>query len=163
MEKRYNYLGEDLGSKKPEYISLKYTKIVDGKRVPDWPEDDGVTIDGYGFDRNNTESNGDYKEEIELPKGTKICRYGGPTGYTTTLQNTSYDKLGLPYVKETIEYHEYEVVADGLVVKCVVIKGKTAKAFGSAGGAIQFVHLRTIRDELNIGSLKELTTWMMKE
>ena len=164
MEKRYNYLGEDLGTTKPKFISPKFMKTTpEGKIVPNWAIDDGVTVDDNGFDRTNVECNGRYIEDVELPRGTKLCRYGKSNGYTTALLNTPYEKLGLPYVKETQEYHEYEVIADGLTVKCIVTRGRVAPMFNSPGGAIQFLHKVRIIEEINSGKLKEVTSWLNKK
>ncbi len=160
---RYNYLGQYLGEEEPRYASDDFKKKIDDHTfIPDWREDDGVTVDRFGFDRTNIESNGKYTEEIELPINTMLCRYGGEMGFTTTLLNTPYEKLGLPYVKETQEYHEYEVIANGVTVKCIVTKGRVAPAFHSEGGAIQFLHKRTILEELNSGRLREVTIWREK-
>lgn len=98
-----------------------------------------------------------------MPFGTRLCRYGDEIGYSTTLPNTSYEKLGLPYRKETVAYHEYMVIADGITVGCIVTRGRVAPAFNSSGGAIQFLHKRTILEELNSGRLKEVTTWLKKK
>ena len=81
----------------------------------------------------------------------------------TTLAGTKYEYLGLPYKKDTIEYHEYEVVADGITVHCIVTKGKAAKMFNSPGGAIQFLHKRSIDEEIKTGRLKEVYTWLEKK
>ncbi len=53
---------------------------------------------------------------------------------------------GLPYVKETIEYHEFKVTED-LSVECRVDKGMVAPKFLSDGGAIQFMHKQPLRLE----------------
>ena len=88
-------------------------------------------------------------------------RYGLPTGRFTTLKGTAYEKLGLPYVKETIEYHEYMVSLD-LMVDCFVTKGIVAPAFYSEGGAIQFMHRQSINLECQDGLLKEVKGWRQK-
>lgn len=53
----------------------------------------------------------------------------------------------MPWVKETVPYYEYEVIADVVHVKLVVVKGKVAPAFGGGGG-IQFLHYHSIRQEI---------------
>ena len=92
-----------------------------------------------------------------------LCRYGYSIGKLTTLKGTDYDKLGLPYLKETVEYHEYEVIADGISVRCFVCKGFVAKMFNSVGGAIQFLHSQPIADEIAQNKLKEDMSWLRKK
>ena len=74
------------------------------------------------------------------------------------MKGTPYRALSLPYKEETIEYHEYIVVGN-IKVKCIVTKGRVAAKFGSLGGAIQYMHERTIIDEIKIGNLKEVELW----
>ncbi len=161
---RYNYLGEELGDGKPQFISENFSKTTpEGKIVPNWKCNDGKTVDKDGFDRTNIESNGEYIEDVVLPKGTMLCRYGNENGNSTTLVNTPYEKLGLPYKKETVEYHEYKVMADGVTVKCIVTKGRVAPMFNSKGGAIQFLHKQSILAEVNSGKLKEVIAWLTEK
>ena len=163
MNKRYNCFGDELEvGATPELIDSSYGEIIDGEIVPYWPKEDDI-VDADGFDKTNVECNGEYKNEVVLPKGTLLCRYGLETGVTTTALGSPYDMLGLPYKVETIEYHEYVVIADGIRVKCIVEKGKVAKAFNSEGGAIQFVHRQSIMDEVKTGRLKEVTSWLNKK
>ena len=89
-----------------------------------------------------------------------LCRYGNENGRSTTLINTPYEMLGLPFIKETQEYHEYQVMADGVTVKCIVTKERVAPMFNSEGGAIQFLHKQSILAEINSGKLKEVTLWL---
>ena len=123
MKRRYNYLGQDLGNTEPELASSEFGYYdPDGSLIINWSEESDA-VDKMGFDKLNKESNGQYKEDVELPKGTMLCRYGSENGKLTTLKGTDYDKLGLPYKRKTVEYHEYMVVADGVSVKCIVTKG----------------------------------------
>lgn len=118
------------------------------------PENDDVDADG--FDKHHTESNGSYKRDVVLPYGTLICRYGNTRGRLTTDVGTDYETLGLPYVKESVEYHEYRVIADGLIVQCTVQQGKVAPMFDSKGGATQYKHYQSIAKELDDGKLEEV-------
>lgn len=158
MLRKYNYLGEEIEGKRVELISEEYGYYDGDKLVVNWDEESDL-VDGRGFDKGNIEPGGKYTENVELPKGTRICRYGTEFGKLTTLVGTKYEKLGLPYRKETIEYHEYVVIADGISVRCIVTKGRVARMFGSEGGAIQFLHHRTIMEELNTYRLKEVYEW----
>ena len=160
MKKVYNYLGQELIDCEPEFAKASFSKFnEDGKVVPAWIEANEL-VDEQGFDRTNIEDNGEYKQIITLPKGVRLCRYGAQTGKTTAPIGTPYELMGLPFKKETLEYHEYEVIADGVFVQCIVTKGKAAAMFDSEGGAIQFVHQRRIVEELATNRLKEVTTWL---
>lgn len=156
MRQVYNCNGEPLFDKDPVFASPDYRK-EDG--TPNWALENEV-VDGDGLDKGNVEENGKYKQLVILPKGTRLCRYGADTGKTTTLVGTPYEKCGLPFIKETMQYHEYEVIADGVSVICRVIRGKAAPMFGSEGGAIQFIHQRKIVEEIETGRLKEVMTWL---
>ena len=70
--------------------------------------------------------------------------------------DSNYDDLGLPYVKESVEYHVYKVVADGLRVKCMVFRGRVAPMFYSKGGAVQYKHEQSIAQEMFQGKLEEV-------
>lgn len=96
--------------------------------------------DNDGFDTLNIEETGNYKMEVELPYGTIIIRYGNETGRFSAPKGSKYEELALPYVKETVEYNEYKIIADGVKVVCIVEKGKVAPGFESNGGAIQYMH-----------------------
>lgn len=111
--------------------------------------------DEHGFDKTNLESNGKYFIEIVLPAGTIIIRYGTESGYFTAPEGTDYDKLALPYVKETVPYYEY-VVSKKISVTCVVDKGKVAPGFDSEGGAIQYYHHQSILRSVRAGILERL-------
>lgn len=103
------------------------------------------SADDDGFDKRHQEENGDYLMEVSLPKGTLLLRYGSETGHFTAPLHTPYETLGLPYVRETVEYHEYRVEADGLRVLCLVKRGRAAPMFDSPGGGVQYLHPNSIR------------------
>ena len=155
----YNYLGQpvtlaDLRFKSPEYGEV----LPNGKVVVHW-EEENEYVDDEGFDKFYVGNSG-HIDIISLPKGTKLARYGGPEGSVTTLAGTPYESLGMPYVKETIQYHEYIVEKE---IFCVVKRGKAARMFDSPGGGIQFKHFCTIKKEvLNYKNLREDFTWLEK-
>lgn len=119
------------------------------------------SCDESGFDKSFrpcVESDDYVIEDYIIPRGTMLCRYGSPRGVFTTLKGTDYDLLSLPYVKESIEYHEYQVSIE-LHVKCRVIRGRVAPMFDSTGGAEQYKHYRSIKQECEQGILKEVFLW----
>ncbi|MCR5733663.1 MAG: TNT domain-containing protein, partial [Lachnospiraceae bacterium] len=61
-----------------------------------------------------------------------ICRYGFTGGLFTTIKGTDYDALGLPFVKETIDYHEHKVTEDSSD-ECRAVKGIAAPKYSSNG------------------------------
>jgi hypothetical protein len=162
MEHIYNVFGECIDGLEKELASKDFGKEVDGVFGPDWTEPSDL-VDNAGFDKTHTEPNGYYIQDVELPKGTRLCRYGGANGRSTTLLGTPYEKLGLPFRKETMEYHEYVVSADGISVRCIVTRGRVAPMFDSPGGAIQFLHKREIAAELDEGCLEEVMEWLTKK
>lgn len=154
---KFNYLGNPISGKK-KLISLQYgTYDENGEPNPYWTEPNEF-VDGDGFDKTYKGTHG-YWDEIFLPKSTIIARYGNIRGQLTTDVGTPYESLGLPYDPFTVEYHEYEVIADNVRVKCQVKKGKVYPMFGSNDGAIQYLHEEPIRDELAKGKIKEVFKW----
>lgn len=161
--KRYNYLGEDITSENIKIKDASYG-FVDDNNIPhiNWTKENDV-VDSDGFDKRKIiESLNSYViKDYLLPKGTIICRYGFSGGLFTTEKGTSYETLGLPYIKETIEYHEYKVTED-LRVDCYVTKGIVAPMFSSDGGGIQFKHKQKIFLECEDGYLQEDLSWIQK-
>lgn len=139
--------------KKPEYGTGK----IDGAGDPEvnWSYL-SKEADEHGFDKSNLESNGKYIIEIELPPGTVIIRYGKESGKYTAPDGTDYEKLALPYVKETVPYYKYKVSTNSLRVTCIVIQGRVAPGFGSPGGAVQYCHRLTILQSVRAGILARL-------
>ena len=127
----------------------------DGKEVVHWKKPDDL-VDEDGFDKTYNDGFGNYKKVITLPYGKVICRYGNWMGRLTTDIDSDYEQLGLPYIKETVEYHVYRVIADGLKVKCSVNKGIVAPMFNSRGGAIQYKHFQSIKQELDQHKIEEV-------
>ena len=160
----YNCFGKPVRADDLELIDSSYGyRREDGKIVVFWSEESD-DVDENGFDKKQiVDEFGNYCKEIVLPKGTLICRYGAEQGRTTTRLGEDYEKLALPYKVETIQYHEYEVIADGLTVQCKVVSGYAAKMFNSPGGAVQYLHSQRIKQEITSGKIKEVYQWMRKE
>ena len=150
----YNCYGECIDGQRPEFASESHGFYDDNGTAHVFWEKESEKVDDEGFDKNYS------IEDIELPAGTKLARYGAVTGRTTTLRGTSYEALALPYSKSTVEYHEYTVIADGVHVHCFVTRGVTYGQFESKGGAIQFVHEHLIRDCIKNGEIAEETEWL---
>ena len=124
---RRNDLGEDLGDSLVLLTNPKYGtgQYVGFQPVVKWPDPVEGVRDKNGFDI----SNGNSISRIQLPKGTRIIRYGPTTGSYTAPEGSSFSLLGLPYVRETCEYHVFEVKADSISVFCIVHMGRVAAAF----------------------------------
>ena len=121
-----------------------------------------VGADKHGFDLNKVMENGEYVIcDYILSKGTRIIRYGSNYGNYSAPYGTPYEKLSLPFLKETRVYHEY-IVRRSCKVKCVVMKGYVAKGFSSEGGAIQYYHEERIARLLKNKVLKEDFRWLIK-
>lgn len=163
MIRVYNCFGEDVTDMDAVLADENYGIVGEsGKIVPKWaPPSDFV--DEKGFDKTHFEPNGEYCMKVELPKGTKLLRYGPETGRLTAPIGTPYELLGLPYKVESLQYHEYEVIADGVVVKAVVTRGIVAPMFGSKGGGIQYLHEESILYQVRDKILKEVFEWIDKK
>lgn len=126
-----------------------------GNEHVNWAKED-EHVDSDGFDKHHIEPNGSYKMDVILPYGTLLCRYGNTRGRLTANIDSNYEELGLPYIKESVEYHVYRVIADNLTVQCTVQKGKVAPMFNSPGGAVQYKHYQSIAKELTQNKLEEV-------
>ena len=150
-----NYLGQVIIGPR-QFIDPSYGYYDEfGDEHVNWRSED-ETVDSDGFDKTNHEYSDSYKQDVVLPYGKLICRYGNKRGRFTTDVGTSYEKLSLPYIKETVEYHVYKVIADGLKVKCEVTKGRTAPMFNSDGGAIQYKHHHSLATAIQQKELEEV-------
>ena len=149
-----NYYGDEVMEKRFRNPSFGYIDSHGNAHVNWASENDDV--DNDGFDKHHEEVAGGYKQEILLPYGTLICRYGNVRGRLTTDIGSDYDKLSIPYVMESVEYHVYKVIADGVQKKCMVQRGKVAPMFDSPGGAVQYKHYQSIAKELDDGVLMEV-------
>ncbi len=159
MGNRKNDQGKKLGNapvllKKPEYGTGNYI----GKLYPEvkWEDYRQEFADSDGFDKRSREENGEYIIKIKLPRGTELIRYGSEIGSYTAPKNTPYDNLGLPYLQETIEYHEYIVTADSISAFCIVKRGRVAPMFDSPGGGIQYKHEKSIRELIGKKAIREV-------
>lgn len=142
-----NYRGEIIKGHR-ELIKEEYGTgeiNADGEPVVNWKYVSKFA-DGDGFDKREIINGDQYKIEITLPKGTVILRYGSEMGRYTAPDGTAYEKLALPYKKETIEFNRYKVVGENVKVECVVEKGFVAPGFDSSGGAVQYLHKKTVYD-----------------
>lgn len=129
--------------KSPEYGTGKYNGVFPDVRWNDYRKD---CADEDGFDIRHVEENGTYCMEVELPRGTQLIRYGSSRGRFTAPKGTPFETLGLPYVRETVEFHEYKVEADSINVICVVKRGVVAPMFDSKGGGVQYLHPSSMQE-----------------
>ncbi|HAG69035.1 MAG TPA: hypothetical protein DCL38_03585 [Lachnospiraceae bacterium] len=163
-EKVYNYLGEDISNVQILLLKDEYG-YVDKNNIPhiNWGiENEKCDADGFDKEYRPVDGSNEYViRDYIIPKGTIVCRYGFPGGMFSTLKGSEYEDLGLPYVKETIEYHEFKVTED-LTVDCLVTKGLVAPKFQSEGGAVQFMHRQPVRLECEDGYLQEEAAWRLQ-
>lgn len=161
MADRTNYKGQVINCipilRKPEYGTGEIDEYKRPK--PDW----SWIIDGdeQGFDINHLESNGYYRMKIVLPQKTRLIRYGTEVGCYTAPKGTPYEQLSLPYIKESVFFHEYEVIAESITVMainkcCEVERGRIAPGFEFPGGGIQYLHPYTMVKSINLKLLKEI-------
>ena len=76
-----------------------------------------------------------------LPKGLKILRYGDEGGRYAAPIGTPYAMLAMPYQIRSLEYNEYEVVADNVIQVIPVKEGIVAQQPSwpeERGGGIQY-------------------------
>ena len=147
----YNYLGEEI----TEPFQQRNPNYFDNTGKPLWEQLQHSDSDGF-----------DVREdicEIILPVGTRLVRYGRPAGYYTAPAGTEYEALSLPYLKESLPYHEYVVKDTCNVLLCIVTKGIVAPGFDNPGGGVQFKHRYTIQQEIKRGVLEEDFSWLIKQ
>lgn len=152
--KKYNCRGVPLTND-----SIKIIKNTAWLKPDGNPDFDNFMVNGDKDGFLNTSAN--YRITIALPPGKRIVRYGHPNGHFTANADCDYDKLGLPYVKESMEYHEY-IVKKTTKFKCIVDMGIVAPCFDSSGGEIQYYHHLSINDLLSAGVLVEDYKWLEK-
>ncbi len=156
---KYNYLGEVLTSDSM-FIPVD-DSFFDKEGNPLWRENI-QNGDDFGFDLLNKEENEKHIISVVLPSGKKVVRYGEPGGSGTTDEGEQFEGISLPYLKESLPYHEYLVMED-TEVECYVDKGKAAPGFGHKGGAIQYRHYFTIHESIMQGILREDFSWLQKK
>lgn len=156
--RQYNCFGDDITDTLLELTEPSRLKgrDADGHPLFDWPSSPDAD---KGFDKRIDMGNGSYYERIVLPPGTMLCRYGSIKGNFTSDVGMPYESLSLPYVVETIPYHEFLVIT-GVEVCCRVWKGKVYPLFGEGtGGGIQYWHEHGILGDLHSGAIKEVFSW----
>ena len=89
-------------------------------------------------------------ENINIPKGTKIDRYGKSTGRFTAPAGTSRGQRALA-PGSSLDLHSYEVLKS-LPVK----SGEVAPWFDEVGGGIQHQFEKSIQELIDEGYLKEI-------
>ncbi|MFI0451107.1 TNT domain-containing protein [Actinomadura sp. 6N118] len=90
------------------------------------------------------------RQEIELPAGTIVDRYGAPTGNVTYALRTPFAERSLPPEWASHAYHSYR-----LQRPCRVLTGIAVPWFDQPGGGTAYVFPRSIADLLADGTLYE--------
>ncbi|MFG2005804.1 TNT domain-containing protein [Spirillospora sp. NPDC048911] len=90
------------------------------------------------------------RQEIELPAGTTVDRYGAPTGNVTYALRTPFPERSLPQGWAHHPYHSYR-----LQRPCRVLTGIAVPWFDQPGGGTAYVFPRSIADLLADGTLHE--------
>ncbi|HDH9345608.1 TPA: hemagglutinin repeat-containing protein, partial [Escherichia coli] len=83
-----------------------------------------------------------------IPVGTRLDRYGEPTGSFLAPKGTPYEQRALAPGTKAEKYYEYEVIKP-----LPAIQGKIAPAFGEPGGGIQI--LPNMQERVNV-------EWLLK-
>lgn len=90
-------------------------------------------------------------ENVTLPSGTRIDRYGPPKGRFVSPEGVPIEKRALAPGTEAEPYHVYEVLkpldAQG---------GKAVSWFDQPGGGTQFRFYKPIQELLDAGFIKEV-------
>lgn len=97
--------------------------------------------DADGFDMRYKYSDEQYYICAVLEPGTMIIRYGPDTGCFTAPLGSKYENLGLPYIRDSVEFHRYLVKKRCRSLGVRVKEGKVAPIFDSEGGAVQYMHI----------------------
>lgn len=132
-----------------------------GRTVVDWKGCRTEFADEQGFDTQHKEENGKHRMLVKLPKGTELIRYGSPGGSYTAPKGTTFEELSLPHEKDSLEYNEYRVIADDVVVQLFwVERGKVAPMFEQPGGGVQYYHGdECVQDLLDEKKLERIVLW----
>lgn len=157
----YNCFGNEITVTRPAFRNPKdgyYPDEFATVPIVGWLTEN-ENVDGHGFAKKIDMGNGKHTIRMNLPIGKQICRYGPPTGHCTTDIGTPYEELSLPYLIDTIQYHEYEVIANDVYVYCEVDCGRVYPAFDMIGYGIQYYHINNIMLDLSRGALKEVFSW----
>lgn len=161
MADSVNYKKEKIDAipvlRKPSYGTGKTDKS--GRPEVNWKL--LIDADEQGFDIKYKEENGKHRMTIVLPKHTKLIRYGSEAGLYTAPKGTRYEEVSLPYTKESVFYHEYEVIAESITVTgimkgCIVERGRVAPGFDYPGGGIQYLHPYNMIRSINLKLIREI-------
>lgn len=157
-----NWAGEPITEAFKVRDESYYTIGRNGRRVINWS---GPTADRDGFDTDHKEQNGAHRMLVELPAGTELLRYGSPGGSFTAPKGTDYEELSLPYEKDSMEYNEYRVIADGVYVEvCRAERGRAAPLFDQCGGGVQYFHgKKSVQNLLDEKKLERIELWQNAE
>lgn len=90
-------------------------------------------------------------QDVTLEPGTMIDRYGQPGGRFLSPVDTAYEARALPYDKEKMDYHVYEV-RKPLPVKA----GEIVPWFDQAGGGTQYMTAAPVTQLTDDGFLAEV-------
>ena len=157
-------MGEDITNRSRELSNPDFGIINDDGSITVHWATESERVDSDGFDKTVRFGNDRYYEEVVLPTGLILCRYGQPTGMFTAIVGTPYECLALPWKPESIPYMQYKVIADNLIVKLCVRKGIVAPMFSSKGGVIQFMHYHPIAVEVeDLRLLEEDWSWLKRK
>lgn len=88
---------------------------------------------------------------VTLARGTRIDRYGLPTGRFLAPAGTSYEARSVPYDKARMEYHRYVVTRPFSVQT-----GRIATWFDQRGGGIQYRTEKPVRQLIDEGHLRKV-------
>lgn len=86
--------------------------------------------------------------QTTLPVGTRLDRYGEPSGSFLAPKGTPYEQRSLAPGAQAEKYYEYEVIKP-----LPVMQGKIAPAFGEPGGGVQI--LPNMQERVNV-------EWLLK-
>jgi hypothetical protein len=88
---------------------------------------------------------------VRVAPGTRIDRYGPPTGRYLAAAGTSYEARSLPYDRAKMEYHRYVVVR-----RFPALIGRTASWFDHRGGAVQYRIEKPVQQMIDEGYLRKI-------
>ena len=92
-------------------------------------------------------------EWVTLPEGTIKDRYNGPAGRFSAQAGTPFEERALPPNTNTLTYNLHPYIVR---VPTVVQRGYARPWFNMRGGGVQYKHLYTVEELVNLGVLDEL-------
>lgn len=111
--------------------------------------------DSKGFYKKARYSNGKHTKMTVLPVNSLLIRYGDVAGRFVADDGTPYEKLSLPYKKETVEFHRYRVIRPFSVEEGYVAPGFDNNDCNEL--AIQYFSEKSINDLIDIYIAEDLT------